>query len=264
MRKAVALGADSIVFDLEDAVAPASKAAARAAVAEAVREATEAARRPEVCVRVNPPRTGFHADDVRAVAKMAPDAVVVPKAERADDIAAVASALRPGTPVIVLIETARGLLAAESIARVEGVEALVFGSEDFAASAGLVRSKSNVELLVPRSTVAIVAAAYGRTAIDQVYVDYQDAPGLERESREGRALGYRGKQIIHPSQIEPVHRAFSPSKPDAEAALRLLEAAEKAGIGEGGVFAYEGRMVDRPLVEQARQTVALARHAGIL
>ncbi|MHB8585385.1 MAG: HpcH/HpaI aldolase/citrate lyase family protein [Thermoplasmatota archaeon] len=263
MAKAATLAADSVVFDMEDAVAPASKAAARTHVAGAVKAAMALAKHPEICVRVNPAGGRYHEDDVKAVATMGAEAVVLPKAENPEDVRRLAHAVA-GTPLIILIETAKGYLRAEALASCDQVAAIVFGSEDFAASVGMVRTIANTEILVPRATIAITAAACGIAAIDQVFIDFKDTAGLEREAREGRGLGYTGKQIIHPSQIDPVHRAFTPTKDQADRALALLEAARKAGVEDGGVFAYEGKMIDRPLVEQARQQVDLARHAGIL
>lgn len=267
MRKAMGLPADSVVFDLEDAVAPAAKANARNTVKSAVglartdRPSGAARATPEICVRVNPVGTEWHDEDVAMVVAARPDAVVLPKAERAEDVRELGAKLH-GMPLIVLVETAEGVLQAASIAKsAQSLVAVVFGSEDFAADVGLVRTRGNTEVLYARSRVALAAAAARIQAIDQVYVDYKDPEGLHREAAEGRGLGFVGKQIIHPDQIEPVHRAFTPSKEEAEKAQRLLDAAEKAG---GAAFGFEGRMIDRPLVEQAKRVVGLARHAGVL
>lgn len=267
MRKAIGLAADSVVFDLEDAVGPAAKPNARGTVKSAValarteRPSGAARTTPEICVRVNAVGSEWHTEDLAMVAAARPDAVVLPKAERADDVRELASRLH-GLPLIVLIETAEGVLNAAKIAKsTPQMSAVVFGSEDFAADVGLVRTRSNVEVLYARSRVALAAAAARIQAIDQVFVDYKDPEGLHREAVEGRGLGYAGKQVIHPDQLEPVHRAFTPGKEEAERALRLVEAAEKAG---GAAFGFEGRMIDRPLVEQARRIAALARHAGVL
>lgn len=265
MRKAMRLPVDSFVLDLEDAVAPAAKENARRTVAGFVHNAlhSEWAReeRPELCVRVNPVGSEWHDADVRMVAEGKPDTIVLPKAERPEDVRDLAARL-PGVPLIVLLETAEGILQAGKIAKsTPQLAAVVFGSEDFAADVGLVRTRANTEVLYARSRVSLAAAAARVAAIDQVFVDYKDADGLHREAVEARGLGFAGKQIIHPDQIEPVHRAFTPGQDEAERALRLLEAAEKAG---GAAFGFEGRMIDRPLVEQARRVVALARHARVL
>ncbi len=273
IAKAIERGeADMVVADLEDAVPPDAKAAARETVRDALRERTDAAR-PERCVRVNAWSSGRVAEDLAVVMAARPHAVVLPKAERAAHVEAMDALLlreerrvgvAPGsTALILLIETAAGVLTSERLAHASPrVSALAFGAEDLAADAGLRRTREGTEILYARSHVALAAASARIDAIDQVFVDLDDLEGLAREARMARSLGYGGKMVLHPRQIAPVHDAFTPSAAEVEAAHRLVAAADAKGAGEGGVLLFEGRMVDVPLIGQARRVLAQAEAAG--
>lgn len=270
MLKALTLGADTVCFDLEDAVAPENKELARATVKKVLTEAPPGG--PERCVRINALSTDEWRADVAAAMAARPDVIMVPKAQDPLEVARLSQELaeeearlgiHPGTTrFLLIVETALGVLQALPVAHAAGqrLSGLLFGAEDLAADAGLLRTRESVEVLYARSHVALAAAAARVPCVDQVFTNIQDAAGLEVEARAARMLGYTGKMAIHPDQLAPIHRAFTPSTQEVEAALRLLKAAE----GQGGAFRFEGRMIDSPLVLQAQRVVRVAQRAGIL
>lgn len=261
VRKAVEAGAsDVVVADLEDGTAPREKPAAREAVSALL--AHPPASRSLLAVRVNAWPSAAARLDVDAIRSHPPRVLVLPKVESAATLTEFAHELghgAAGIPFYAQVETAPGLLEARSIAAHPRVQALVFGAEDYAASVGAVRTPEGLEVLYARSHVVAAAAAAGIEAIDQVWVDLHDEPGLRRDAAFGARLGYAGKQLIHPGQIGPTHDAFAPRAAEAERARRIVEAAERAG---GAVVVVDGRMVDRPLVEQARRVLRRAEAGG--
>ncbi|ELZ98973.1 citrate-lyase [Haloferax mucosum ATCC BAA-1512] len=252
MRKAPESGADVLVFDLEDAVAPERKAEARAAVVEVLAD-PEFDPDAEVTVRVNPGETGL--DDITAVCeRQPPDALVVPKATGSTDVTRVASAAREvgaDCPVIAIIESAAGVLAAPDVAAAADTAAVIFGAEDFAADVGATRTEDGTEVLYARERVVVAAAAADVDAIDTLHVDYQDETGLRADARFGRELGYDGKLAIHPAQVPIINDAFSPDTEDVTWARKVLRARDEAAAEGRGVFGVDGEMIDAPLVKQA-------------
>jgi citrate lyase subunit beta/citryl-CoA lyase len=266
LRTAPTTGADTVVFDLEDAVAPGRKAEAGAAV-RAVLAALDADC--EVCVRVRPPGGGA-ADDLDAVldgdARAGLDALVLPKAESADDVADLAdlAAERDADlPILALVETAAGVLHAEAIATAEPTDALIFGAEDLAADVGATRTDEGTEVLYAREHVVLAAAAAGVDAVDTLHTDFEDEAGLRAETEFALELGYDGKLAIHPSQVGPINETFTPASDRVEWAERVLAAKADADAEDRGVFAVDGEMVDAPLVAQARRVMERARAAGV-
>lgn len=269
MLKALTLGADTVCFDLEDAVGPESKETARQLVAKTLDAVPKAGA--ERCVRINALQGDEWRSDLAVVMAARPDAVMVPKAEDPSAVARlsqemtaeeVGAGVPPGsTRLLLIIETALGVLKAHEVGVAAGnrLGALLFGAEDLAADAGLIRTRESVEVLYARSRVALSAAALRVGAIDQVYVDFKDAAGLEQEARAARVLGYGGKMAIHPDQLAPIHRAFTPTAAEIDRARRLMEAAK----AHTGVFRFEGRMIDAPLLLQAQRVVRLAQRAGL-
>ncbi len=263
LRKALEGGAaDVVVADLEDAVAPADKAEARHEVAQLLSEMPNAA-----CVRavrINAWPGTLAEADLEEVLPAAPDLIVVPKAEDTAMIEALDARItateedvgaEPGSVRLLLIlETAAGVLAARELAgcsqRVAGV---AFGAEDLAADAGLRRSPSNWEVCVPRANVALAAAAAGVMAVDMITADFKDLDRTRREAEEARALGYAGKMCLHPAQVAVVHEAFAPTEEELTWAKRVLAAVDDAGAMAGGVVVVEGKMIDVPLIQQARR-----------
>lgn len=273
MLKALTLGADTVCFDLEDAVAPENKAAARDLVKQVLlgSPAPDGAR-AERCVRINALDTDLWRHDLAVALEGKPDAIMVPKAE--DPLAVIRFIQELGqeearlaipaghTKVLLIIETALGVLKARECGAECGsrLGALLFGAEDLAADAGLVRSPDSIEVLVPRSLVGLAAASLKVGCLDQVFTNFQDPEGLEKEARFARTLGYTGKMAIHPDQLAPIHKAFTPSVDEVKRAMALLKEAQN----HGGVFRFEGRMIDQPLVTQAERVVRVAQRAGML
>jgi len=266
LRKAPSAGADVIVFDLEDAVAPGRKDEAREAVG-AVLADPEFAPDCEVCVRVNP--AGIAADDdldgvLGGDADEALDSVMLPKAESPDDAETLARLLAERdaeVPIVALVETAAGVLAAEEIAVVPAVDGLAFGAEDLAADVGATRTPEGTEVLHAREHVVLAASAAGVDAIDTVYTDIEDEAGLAEETEVAIQLGYDGKMAIHPAQVPVVNDAFTPEPDRIEWAERVLAAEREADADDRGVFRVDGEMIDAPLVAQAERVLEYARAA---
>jgi len=267
LRKAPDTGADTVVFDLEDAVAPAGKTEARTAV-QSVLADPDFDPDCEVCVRVNPIGAGARDDVETVLAGESPrlDAVVLPKATSADEVTTLGRLLDErafDVPVLALVESARGVLHAEEIADAGPTDALVFGAEDLAADVGATRTDDGVEVLHAREQVVLAAAAAGVDAIDTVYTDIEDTAGLAEETEFAAQLGYDGKLAIHPGQVAPINDAFTPAEEDVEWAKRVLDAKADADREGRGVFRVDGEMVDAPLVAQAERVLERARAAGV-
>ncbi|MBI4392739.1 MAG: CoA ester lyase [Euryarchaeota archaeon] len=258
--KALEGPADVAVIDLEDAVAPADKETARRSVADALKS-TRAGKTLRG-VRMNSWTSRWAKDDLEAIAPLRPDLVVLPKVESGDDVIGADLLLTErgcDAELLLIIETARGVMAASAIASASPrVRAVAFGAEDYAASVGARRTVDGLEVLYARSHVVASAAAADVDAIDQVFVDFKDAAGLERDTRFGAQLGFTGKQVIHPDQVPTVHRAFRPSAGEVAWAKKVLDAVRSAGTGQGGVVAVDGRMIDPPLIRQAERVIALS------
>jgi citrate lyase subunit beta/citryl-CoA lyase len=266
LEKALREGAaDLLLADLEDAVAPDRKAEARRQVAAAFK-AVPTTGRGLHGVRINAWPGQAANDDLAAVLPLRPDVLAIPKCEDPRALAALAAhldAMERGlglpagsTRLLVILETAAGVLAARELAAASPrVLAVAFGAEDLAADAGLRRSAGNAEVAVPRALVALAAAAAKVAAVDMITADPKDVARTGREATEARALGYSGKMCIHPAQVAAVHEAFRPSAEELATARRLLAAVAEAGIGSGGVAVVDGRMVDVPFIEQAKRTL---------
>jgi citrate lyase beta subunit len=253
IEKARSLDCDAVILDLEDAVAPEAKRAARDAAVEAVRAGGFGHR--ELAIRVNGFGTEWMADDFAAAVAARPDAIVVPKVD-AEAQAAEAVRLAFGIPVWAMIESPRALLACDRIAAVEGVAALVAGMADFAKDIGARPGRDRLELMYALQRMLVAARAAGILALDGVHADIADIEALEIACRQGAAMGFDGKTLVHPSQIEPANRAFSPS-PEAIEEARGLIAAHEAAKAEGrGVTTYKGRMVEVLHVAAARRLLA--------
>ncbi|HKY26199.1 MAG TPA: CoA ester lyase, partial [Gaiella sp.] len=249
--KALESAADAVVADLEDAVAPAEKAAARALSARLLAEAEGDAVR---LVRVNGVGTEWHDADVAAVAEAGVDGVVVPKATAA---AVNNVGERLDLPIVAIVETAIGLREAFAIASHEGVEVLMLGALDLGLELGLEQREDGQEILFARSSLVLdSAAARLRGPADRVWVDVRDLDGLARDCHLGRSLGFSGKALVHPDQIAPTHEAFAPSASELRRAREIVAAFDRA-VGEGrGVVALDGEMIDAPVVERARELLS--------
>jgi citrate lyase subunit beta/citryl-CoA lyase len=263
LQKAPDSGADVVVFDLEDAVAPERKAEAREAVRAVL---SDPAFDPdaEVCVRVNPVGTVAD-DDLAAVLDADPDAVMLPKVDGAREVETLVDLMGERAdprPVIALVESARGVLAADAVAATAGVTAVAFGAEDLAADVGAERTPGSEEVLFARQRVVTAAAAAGVDAVDTVYTDLADEAGLREATERGRQFGYGGKMAVHPAQVPVINAAFTPDEERVAWARRVLAAREEADAAGRGVFRVDDEMVDGPLVAQAERVRERARAAG--
>jgi citrate lyase subunit beta / citryl-CoA lyase len=245
-EKAAASGADAVIIDLEDAVAPAAKEAARHNAAEWLR-----AGRPAL-VRVNAVGAPGHEHDIAALRGLGA-AVVVPKAESAEALAAVHAALG-GVDVVALVESVRGVRAVDSLASAAGVRRLALGNADLAAELG-VDAGSHAALALVRSTLVLASAGAGLPApVDGPTIAFDRPEVLEADLVHARELGFGGKLCIHPRQVAAANEALRPGEAELAWARRILEAAGSTD----GVVAVDGAMIDAPVVRRAEQIVARA------
>lgn len=242
--KAFAAGADAVILDLEDAVAPDAKDAARTTLAQST------AGRPAgalALVRINSPHTDHGRRDLDAAPSFAADGLVVPKA----DVESLAVAAEAGLPLVALIETARGVIDAPRIAAAPGVAVVMLGTIDLATELGIRESDAGDELLAARGRLVLAAAAAGRPGpLDGPCTAHRDPDALRLQIERARRLGFAGKSCIHPAQVAPVTKAFTPTPEEVEWARRVEEAFEAAA---GGVAVLDGEMIDRPVAIRARQ-----------
>ena len=241
--KAAATGADGVIVDLEDAVAPARKDAARAEV-----QAWLAGGGTGI-VRVNAPGTPWHEDDLRLAAERRIP-VVLPKAEDPDVVARVVAAVA-GAPVVALIETAAGVLAARAVCGVDGVVRAAFGNVDLAAELGVDHADHTALSHARQSVVLASAAAGAAPPIDGVTTAIGDDEALRDDVRHAVRLGFTGKLCIHPRQVAVAHGALAPTVEQQEWARRVLAAAP-----DGAAAAVDGQMVDAPVLARARRILA--------
>lgn len=254
IAKARTLPADCVILDLEDAVQPAAKDAARDAALAASNAGGWGTR--ELLLRVNSLDTPWSAADFVAARAGAFDAIVVPKIDSAA-AAARAVDLAGTIPVWAMIETPRGVIDAPAIAAVPGVNALLAGMADLAKDLHARPDAARTPLLYSLSAIVLAARAAGKLAFDGVFTDIQDAAGFEAEARHGLRLGFDGKSLVHPSQVAPCNTVFSPSAADIAEAEGLI-AAYEAGLASGaGVTTFKGKLVEVLHVAEAQRLLAL-------
>jgi len=266
LEKAKTLPADGVILDLEDSVAPEAKQAARQQVADAVKAGGFGKR--EVFIRVNGVDTPWHADDLSAAAHAAPDAILVPKVSNADTLELIGRRLLDmgtdhKTRVWAMIETPLAIfnilsIAAEASDSESRLSGFVMGTNDLAKDtrARLVPGRAP---MLPWLTTCIAAARiYGVDILDGVYNDIGNADGFAQECQQGVELGFDGKTLIHPNQIEPCNNAFSPSPAEIEQARKMIAAFDLPENKGKGVVSIDGRMVERLHADMARRTVAIA------
>jgi citrate lyase subunit beta / citryl-CoA lyase len=260
MEKARTLPADAVVLDLEDAVAPDAKAAARTQVIEAVRHGYGTR---EVIVRVNGLNTAWGRDDLAAVATAAPDAVLLPKVESPETVGQAVQALdtygAPPTAVVwCMLETPRGILNAPAIAGAPRVAALVMGTSDLSKDLHARHTSDRAPLLTSLGLCVLAARAAGVTALDGVHLDLEDEAGFVRVCQQAAALGFDGKTLIHPRQIAGANAAFAPSVEDIAWARRVIAAHDEAIAQGRGVTVLDGRLIENLHVDDARRVIGLA------
>jgi citrate lyase subunit beta/citryl-CoA lyase len=265
--KAGTLGADAVILDLEDAVPLAEKETARIFIKDSIEQV--AAGGVQVFVRTNAFLTGLAEEDLNWIVQAGLDGIVLPKAESKDDVLEMGKliaaleeerGLEPGSLVLIpSLESARGVVNAHEIATAsKRTVALAFGALDFTRDMGTSVSREGTELFYARSRIAIVARAAGIQAIDTPWIDIADQEGLVREAKAVRQLGFRGKLLIHPSQIEPVNRVFSPSEGEVEYARKVVKAFKEAEAEGVGAISLEGKMIDIANFRQAQDLIAWA------
>ncbi len=271
IAKAAASAADGIVLDLEDAVAPGQKVQAREWVVAALRRVDFGARAR--VVRVNPLDSAYGADDLSAVVPARPDALLLPKVETAEGLLRIDQAVarlegEAGLPVgairfHLLIETVAGVMNVLALARGSSRNAaLFFGAGDLARETRGRLVPSRTSELYALSQLLFAARATGLDAIDTPYFELQNAAGLEAHTRFGAELGYDGKALIHPSQIDVANRVFSPSAQSLAEARRIIAAYDAAQAEGSGALALEGQFIDAVHVAMARELLTRARAAG--
>lgn len=259
--KALASAADMICIDLEDAVAPQEKSTARANICDFLASSDFDPCRS--MIRINASCTEYGRSDLQALAKLGQTVplIMVPKVEGVAEIDGVRDEFDGEKPdIIALIESPKGLFAVEDIAECadRGVVALVFGSADYGAQVGC--DDSWDALVYARGRIAAAAALGAIPAIDGVWFDIQDGSGLTAETERIKTLGFSGKLAIHPSQVDLINAAYEPSPEAIDRARRIVDASSKS---QAGVTVVDGRMVDAPIVESARQVLSLATHYDV-
>jgi citrate lyase subunit beta/citryl-CoA lyase len=244
IAKAREAGADLVVFDLEDAVKPEDKDRARQAAVEAV-----ASEWPmPVAIRINGVGAEWHGPDLVAITHCDADLIVVPRVEDKDALAFVRT--QSGKPIAAMIETAKGVLAAHAVTH--DCAALIAGTNDLRADLRLPLDAGREPISTSLQLIVLAARAAGLAVFDGVYNKLDDADGVLADAEVGRRLGFDGKSLIHPSQIDPCHRAFAPTEAELDRAQRLVEAFN------GGAERFDNQMIERMHVEQAERQLARA------
>lgn len=263
---------DCIVYDLEDSVSIEEKDAARILVCNFIQ-----AHRPkgkQIVIRVNPIHTVFFAEDLEACVRVRPDAIRLPKVESAEEVRTVAARMSEieksaGIPegsvkLWCNIESYMGVLNAREIATAhKRVVAMALSAEDFTASMKAERTKEGWEIFHARNMVLLACRAAGIDALDAVYAGFDDVEGLKADTMRGKSLGFDGKTLIHPKQVDVVNEVFTPSQKEIDHALRVFDAIEDAKRNKKGAISLDGSMLDEAVVIRARRVIALAKAAGI-
>jgi citrate lyase subunit beta/citryl-CoA lyase len=260
MEKAATLPADAVILDLEDAVAPEAKEAARAQVCAMVKARPFGKR--EVIIRINGLDTPWGHDDIQQAGEAAPDAILVPKVSTAEDVAHANQHLGDAPPSVALwlmIETPLSIFRAEEIAAAGGrLACFVMGTNDLVKEMRGQHTPAREGLVAALSLSVLAGRAHGLTLLDGVYNEIANTKGFEDVCVQGRAIGFDGKTLIHPSQIETCNRVFSPDKDEIARARAVLAAFALPENKGKGAISLDGRMVELLHAEIARQTVALA------
>lgn len=264
--RALASGADAVILDLEDAVAPSQLSVARVRVQEVLNARREAT--PQLWVRVNAPGSGQMHADIDAVVAARPDGLVLPKAGHADALEVAQYLDQTEIKLIVIAtETPRALLTANAYLAEDNprLVGMTWGAEDLAAALGATgRTDESGEwtftFQLARSVCLLTAAAIGAWPIDTVHANFADVEGLQRSAMQARRDGFMGKLAIHPDQVAPINAAFTPAAAEIEHARRVVEMFGRSA--DSGVVSLDGRMLDKPHLLSARRVIALAERYG--
>ena len=272
MQDAFIYGPDSIMLDLEDSVTMAEKDAARLLVYNALK--TIDYGNTEMVVRVNPLNTPYGKKDVEAVVKAGVHVIRMPKTETADEIRELEAEIEKvetelgcvgRTQIMAAIESTLGVINAYAIATAsKRMMGIALGAEDYCANLKAQRTPDGMELLMARQTIVVAARAAGIDALDTVYSNLNDMETFRKEVELIKTLGFDGKSIINPRQIEVVNEVLAPTEKAIEKAMGIIAAIKEAEKRGSGVISYKGKMVDRPVVLRAQRTIELAIASGIL
>lgn len=272
LQTAPVFGSDAVIFDLEDAVALTEKDAARVLISEALK--TNKYDTVEVVVRINPLSTPYAEKDIDVIARLKPDAILLPKAcpedikvldEKLNVIEKEMGFEAGSIKIHPLVETTYGVETVyETIKSSPRVISVLLGGEDLAADLGVKRTKASDELFYARTKVVNACKACKVDAIDTPFTDTNDYEGLMADSLKAKMLGFTGKLAINPRQIDTIHEAYSPSQAEINHALRVMAAKEEAAREGLGVFSLDGKMVDLPIINRAIHTLDIARLIGLI
>lgn len=268
LEKAKTLPADSLILDLEDAVAPDAKATARKQVADAIAAGGYGKR--ELVVRINSLDTGWGHEDVPAFAKSAADALLIPKVESADQVLHVAALLKEygapdSLPLMAMIETPMGVLNAVEIARSTArMVCLVMGTSDLAKDLHAAHTRERLPMLTSLGLCLLAARANRIAIVDGVHLDLADDEGFAFACKQGRELGFDGKTLIHPKQVEGANAAFAPSEAEVAWSKKIIAAHAEADAKGEGVVLVDGKLIENLHVENAHRLVALAERIAEL
>jgi len=272
LQNAGILGADSIILDLEDAVSLTEKDSARILVREAIKNVDYSD--VEVVVRVNPLTTEYACEDIDVIARVKPDALMIPKATE-EELMEINSMLdkieeeegfeKESIKLIPLVESAYGVENVYNIIKAsKRIVGILLGGEDLTSDLGIKRTKEGEEIFYARNKVAVACKAMKVDAIDTPFTDTNDFEGLEKDTRKAKSLGMTGKASINPRQIDTIHSVYAPTKEEIRHAERVLEAMEEAKREGKGVFSLDGKMVDAPIINRAKTTIDLAKVLGLI
>jgi len=266
-------GSDSVMFDLEDSVSLGEKDAARMLVYNALK--TIDYGEVETVVRVNPLSTPYGAEDIKAMVAAGVQVIRMPKTETAQDVIDTEKAIEAAeiaygrevgsTKILTAVESALGIVNAYAIATAsKRIIGIALGAEDYAANLKTTRSKDGVELFYARSVIVVAARAAGIDALDTVYSNVNDTEGLIEQTKLIKQLGFDGKSIINPRQIDPIQQVYTPTTVEIEKAMRIVAAAEEAEKRGSGVVSLDGKMVDKPVYMRALRVINLARAMNLI
>ena len=265
-------GSDSIMFDLEDSVSIREKDSARFLVYNALK--TLDFGETETVVRVNGLDTPFGGADLEAIVRACPDVIRLPKAEKAEDVKEIEAIIAEiegeagleigRTKLMAAIESPLGVINAYDIATAsKRLIGIAIGAEDFVTSMKTNRSPEGIELLTARSQILMAARAAGIYALDTAYTDINNDEGFIKEVKLIKQMGFDGKSVIHPRQIELTHKIYTPSSKEIQHSIRVIDAIKEAESKSSGVIALDGKMIDVPVVDRAYRVLELAKAAGV-
>ena len=265
------LGADSIIYDLEDAVSLDEKDSARTLVRNAL--SFLKFTHSEITIRINPIDSPYWEKDLEAIIPVLPDGIVIPKAS-VDAVHSVeqkineikkANNITKNFSFLMLVESARGIMDVNSIAKASSlIQGLLLGGEDYSVDMGIQRTRLSKELEYARFSLTTAAHAYGLDSLDTPFTDVEDFDGLRLDTAFSKSIGFSGRLVINPRQVEEIHKIFSPSSAEIERAEAILQAAEEAKQKGLGVFSFKGKMVDLPVIKRAQALYDSAKNWGLI